>query len=338
VIRSHALIADLMKPREIEDLAKTGTIEALLEELAKTQYGMIHVEEAEDVSIALERAFYVKFIERMKEIVDISPTKIGEFLQAYYYLRFEVLNLKRILRGKYSEQSVGKIMELLVPMAPYKVTSYQELAEAETLKGAVELLRETSYSNIESSLEYVEEYDALWPLELALNSIYADTVLESLKSLSSKNRTLVRNILKFEVDVENLLNAVKHQRAKKEEEEFYELKELFPVLFDINLEQIESIINAEYLRSVIQDLGEPYSEILSPIYEGDVALIRANVRRHIYKIVENGRAANDFGLNVIMAYLIFSELEKDDLVGIAWGITQGISANELTKYLTAKTP
>ncbi len=84
----------------------------------------------------------------------------------------------------------------------------------------------------------------------------------------------------------------------------------------------------------MQDLGAPYDEILSPIYEGDVALIRARVRRHTYEIVSHARAMDNFGFNVIMAYLIFSELEKNDLVGIAWGITQGISAEDLTKYLS----
>jgi vacuolar-type H+-ATPase subunit C/Vma6 len=93
------------------------------------------------------------------------------------------------------------------------------------------------------------------------------------------------------------------------------------------------LIETEDLRSAIEDFGEPYSDILSPIYEGDVALIRTRVRRYALEIVRHGRAVNDFGFNVIMAYLIFSELEKDDLVGIAWGVTQGISAEDMTKYL-----
>jgi vacuolar-type H+-ATPase subunit C/Vma6 len=333
VIRSHALIADLLTAEQMHELANSGSVEAFTTRISETLYGTVTLDSDGDPSIAFEKEFYVKFIERMTKIVDITPKKIGTFLQAYYFLRFEVLNLKRILRGKFSEQSVPNIMELLVPMTPYQVSDYRKLVEAETLQETVGLLKETPYSSLESSLPFVEEYVALWPLELALNSIYADTVLESLEKLSKKDRTLIRNILKFEVDVENLLNAVKHQRSRKEGEAL-DLKELFPVLFDISLDQIEAIVTSENLRDVVQNLGEPYADILSPIYEGDVALIRTKVRRHIYTIVENGRAVNDFGLNVVMAYLIFSELEKDDLVGIAWGITQGISPEDLTKYLS----
>jgi hypothetical protein len=30
---------------------------------------------------------------------------------------------------------------------------------------------------------------------------------------------------------------------------------------------------------------------------------------------------------------VFSEIEKDDLVGIGWGMTQGIASEDMLKYL-----
>jgi vacuolar-type H+-ATPase subunit C/Vma6 len=334
MIRSHALIADLMTPEQMGELAKQRTIADFTENLAETIYGTIAVEEGEDPSIALEKEFYRKFIERMTKIVDIAPTKMGKFLQAYYYLRFEVLNLKRILRGKFSELPVEEIKGYLVPMEPYQAPDYEKLVEAESFEKTVTMLRGTPYSGVETSLQFVKEYDALWPMEQALNHLYAITVLRSLDSLSQGDRTLVRSILRFEVNVENLLNAIKNRRLKKEGQEAQKLEELFPITFEIDLDQIKALIDADDLRTVVQDLREPYNKILSPIYEGDVALIRARVRRHTYEIVSHARALDNFGFNVIMAYLIFSELEKNDLVGIAWGITQGIPPEELTKYLS----
>ena len=334
VVRSHALIADLMTPKQMGELAKQETIANFTEKLAGTIYGTITVEEGGDPSIALEKEFYLKFIERMTKIVDIAPSKMGKFLQAYYYLRFDVLNLKRILRGKFSELPVEEIKGYLVPMAPYQVPSYEELVEAESFEETVAMLRGTPYTAVEASLGFVRQYDALWPMEQALNHLYALAVLKSLESLSQGDRSLVRSILRFEVNVENLLNAIKHRRLRKEDQDVQKLEELFPITFDIDLDKIKALIDADDLRTAVQDLGEPYSEILSPIYEGDVALIRARVRRHTYEIVSHARAVDNFGFNVIMAYLIFSELEKNDLVGIAWGITQGISAEDMTKYLS----
>jgi len=332
VVRSHALIANLMTPEQMGELAEQGTIAEFTEKLAGTIYGTIAVEEGGDPSIALEKEFYLKFVERMTKIVDIAPKKLGKFLQAYYYLRFEMLNLKRILRGKFSELPVSEILGYLIPMEPYQVPDYERLVEAETFDATVEMLRGTPYSDVEARLEFCKQYDVLWPMEQSLNHLYATAVLKSLDSLPRRDQTLIRNILRFEVNVENLLNAIKHRRIKKDDED-WRLEELFPITFDIGLNQIRALIDSEDLKSAIEDLGEPFSDILTPIYEGDVALIRARVRRHALMIVEHARSVNNFGFNVIMAYLIFSELEKDDLVGIAWGITQGIPAEEMTKYL-----
>jgi V/A-type H+-transporting ATPase subunit C len=332
VIRSHALIADLLTVEQMHELADSGSVDAFT--TRETLYGTVSIDSDGDPSIAFEKEFYVKFIERMTKIVDITPKKISTFLQAYYFLRFEVLNLKRILRGKFSGLPVSQIEGYLLPMKPYQVSDYQLLVEAESFEKAVELLRGTPYESVEESLEFCERYDALWPMEQALNQFYAKAVQETLQTLPRKDRALVRNILKFEVNVENLLNAIKHRRMRAGEEAL-PLEELFPVTFDVKLDQIKSLIEAEDLKEAIQELGQPYDEILSPIYQGDVALIRSQARRHIYAIVRRARALNDFGFNAIMAYLVFSELEKDDLVGIAWGLTQGVTAEDMTKYLSA---
>ncbi|MBA7667432.1 V-type ATP synthase subunit C [subsurface metagenome] len=334
MIRSHALIADLLTAEQMHELADSGSVEAFTTKISETLYGTVTIDSDGDPSIAFEKEFYVKFIERMTKIVEVTPKKISTFLQAYYFLRFEILNLKRILRGKFSGLPASQIEGYLIPMKPYQVSDYKLLVEAESFENAVELLRGTPYESIEESLEFCERYDALWPMEQALNKFYAKAVQETMQTLPRKDRALVRNILKFEVNVENLLNAIKHRRMRAGEEAI-PLEELFPVTFNVKLDQIKSLIEAEDLKEAIQELGQPYDEILSPIYQGDVALIRAQARRHIYAIVRKARSLNDFGFNVIMAYLVFSELEKDDLVGIAWGLTQGVTAEDMTKYLSA---
>jgi vacuolar-type H+-ATPase subunit C/Vma6 len=92
------------------------------------------------------------------------------------------------------------------------------------------------------------------------------------------------------------------------------------------------VVETKDLKKVIESLDQKYVRVLSPIYEGDVALIRTGLRRHKYETVTSARASNEFGFNVIMAYLIYSEIEKDNLVGIAWGKAQGIPP-ELLKYV-----
>jgi len=330
VIKSHSLMADLLTPEQMRTLAQQETLEGFVEQLAGTSYGRISTETDGDVSLALEKVFYQKFIERMMGIVDLAPTNIGDFLQSYYYLRFEAINLKRIIRGKYSGLPTSQIIESLIPITPYRVESYEEIVGAETFQDAVRRLEGTQYEPLVSSLELSEKYDALWPVEIALNYLSARVVFKSLERLPQSDRGLVRRIVQAEADVENFLVAAKQRSAR---EKAHSPEEMFPTTYGISLDMLREAIEADDLTAVIQGLNPPYNEILTPLYEGDVALIRSRLRQHVYDIARRGRAANDFGFNVIMAYLVFSEIEKDDLVGIAWGKTQGIAAEDILKYL-----
>jgi len=330
VVKSHALMADLLTPEKMRDLAEQESLDGFLELLAETPYGRISIETEGEVPIALEKVFYQKFIERMMAIVDLAPTKIGDFLQSYYYMRFEVVNLKRIVRGKFSGLPTTQIVESLIPMTPYSVESYEDLAGTETFEEAVRRLDGTPYSSLIDGLELSEKYDATWPLEIALNHLYASAVFKSLERLPQRDRFLVRSIVQAEADVENFLVAAKQRGAR---ERAHDPEEMFPATYGIGLDTLREAIEADDISPVIRDLDWPYIEILAPLYTGDVALIRSRLRQHICSLARRGRAANDFGFNVVMAYLVFSEIEKDDLVGIGWGITQGIPSEDILKYL-----
>jgi vacuolar-type H+-ATPase subunit C/Vma6 len=155
-------------------------------------------------------------------------------------------------------------------------------------------------------------------------------ILDTVENLPQKNRNIVNKLVKLETDIENVLIAIK-QRGRETSVE--ELEEMFPATYGIDLAKLEEVIEAENTRPVIQSLGTPYAEILGPIYEGDVALIRTYLRMAKYEHAKTSRSSDEFGFNVIMAYLVYSEIEKDNLVGIAWGKAQGLGSNKLLNYV-----
>jgi vacuolar-type H+-ATPase subunit C/Vma6 len=330
VIRTHARIANLLNHQQTQRLTESKDIPELLDRLIETPYGRISIEGAEAIPIALERVFYEKFLERVLKIVDLTPQVMGDFLKTYYYLRLETLNLKRIIRGKFSGLTPTKILESLVPINPYNVRSYKDLAELGSVKEVVQHLKGTPYSEVLSKLELYEKHEAIWPLELELSHIFASSIFEVVKSLPIKDRPVIHNIVEFEADIENFLVAVKQRQGTKNE---VKLEEIFPATYGISLDKLRDVVETKELKKVIQGLSESYVRVLSPIYEGDVALIRTGLRRHKYETITRARASDEFGFYVIMAYLIYSEIEKDNLVGIGWGKAQGISSQDLMKYV-----
>jgi len=330
VLRTHARIADLLTRDQMQTLAEARDVDDFLSKLEDTPYGIVMLDDASRPDVALERVFYRKFIERIEKIVELTPEKIGEFLMGYYQMRFEVVNLKRILRGKFSAASEEEIRLSLIPISPYMVASYDDMVEADGLKDVVDMLRGTPYARVAERMPLYEEYDALWPLELMLNYINATAILEAVQQLPPRDRRIVRKLVELETDIENVLIAVK-QRGHRHEA--LNVEELFPATYGVTVSQLKDVIEAEEIRPVIQGLGSPYAEILGPIYTGDVALIRTYLRLAKYDHVTASRSADEYGFNVIMAYLVYSEIEKDNLVGLAWGKAQGLSPRELLKYV-----
>ncbi|MFP3952023.1 MAG: V0D/AC39 family V-type ATPase subunit [Candidatus Bathyarchaeia archaeon] len=331
VVRTHARIADLLTLETMDELAEAEGIHGFLERLEDTPYGKISIEGEERVPLALERIFSEKFIERIQQIVKLTPAKMGDFLRAYYDMRFEVVNLKRILRGKYSGVADQEIIDSLIPIESYLAPDHVELAEKETLEDVVKALEDSLYRALGERMDLYRTVGALWPFELTLNSIYSSNILMLVEELPSQARNMIRSIVAFETDIENVLIAIKQREMSEEARRRFE--EMFPVTFSIDIKKLKEITEAKNLRPAIESLGGPYKEVLSPIYAGDIALIRTSLRRNKYEITKNAKARGEFGFNVIMAYLVYSEIEKDNLVGLAWGKVQGLPAEELLKYV-----
>ena len=145
VLRTHARINDLLSVEQMKQLADAPDVQEFLLRLKETSYGEIQVEEDDKIALNLEKNFIKKFTERIEEIVKITPNKMGEFLHAYFDFRFEVLNLKRILRGKFTESSSEEIMESLIPIDPYIIKDYGDLISLNDLESVVRKLSWTSY-------------------------------------------------------------------------------------------------------------------------------------------------------------------------------------------------
>ena len=334
VVRCHAMRAELIDPETLRSLAEARDMKEFLGLLSQTQYKEIVGEAGEGVSaVALERVFYQKLIERLDRVVRVAPTGMAEFLRAYYHMRLEVQNLKRILRGKSSEAPIKRIKRHLIPVSPYLSVDFDVLVGAETMADAVSLLGRTVYAPIKESLGLWEKYDALWPLEARLNRVHVESVQASLSKISSEDRVMVRQIVEVETDVENLLSAINWRRMAKEHPSLPPLESIFPLTYGASLRIIKELIEGRDPGDVVKGMGAPYAEILEPIIDDDVALVRTNLRRHAYETAREGRWRDDFGFPCVMSYLISCEAERGDLARIAWGKEHELESRRILKHI-----
>jgi len=322
--------AELLGPEVMKALALTKDMGEFLERLSQTPYREDVEKGRERVSATeLERIFNKRFVGRLERIVRVCPRDLSEFFQTYYYMKLEIRNLKRILRGKFSKVPVDRIMELLISLEPYQSLAFKELLMAEGLRDFVALLKGTSYAPSEDSLALSENYDTLWPLEARLNYLYVEAVRGVLSKIPPADRHRARLMVELEADVENLLLAITWRSAGKE---LPPLESVFQHSYGFSPKMFRELIECRDLDKAIKGLASPYAEIFKPVLEENVALVRTNLRRHIYEMAERGRVRDDFGFPCIMSYLTSYEAERGDLVAIAWGKEQGVQPERILTY------
>lgn len=112
-----------------------------------------------------------------------------------------------------------------------------------------------------------------------------------------------------------------------------DLGEIIPVTYNMDLRALQNVNEAKSLGHAIYGLKKPYRGVIEFIKTRDIALVCAMVRKGKYETASKARSWDEFGFNVILAFLVYSEIEKDNLVGLAWGKVRGLGSEELMKYI-----
>ena len=321
--------AELLDSNTLRNLAEARDFKEFLEILSKTPYGE-ELANAEIDVLELEQILNKKFLERLNKIIISSPKEISEFIKDYYIMGLEIKNLKRILRGKFSGMPSEWIARSLIPMRPYLSVNFEELLETKTLEEFVEALKETAYATLSESLRICVEHEVLWPMEACLNGLHVDRIEVSLMNLSPEDRVIVKRVLQTRMDIENLLAA---DKWGKEFGRQTPPRGYFYRIYGVPLEVLESLIKTRDLEEIIKSLGPPYYQILKPLLEDDVALVRRYLQRYIYEVLRKSKTRSDFAFPAIFFLLTSFENEIENLASIAWGKEQGVPPKKILKYI-----
>lgn len=322
----------LLSHEIINSLVNAGSIKKFLELLSNTPYEekLKKLSGTKIDAATLEKIFYQEFIDRLNRITRVAPVEIRDFFKAYYFMKLEIQNLKRVFRGKFSKTAVTRIKKVLIPTGSISPINFDSLAEAETLEASVPLLKDTIYAPITEALSLCGTYDAIWPIEIMLNSVYVNVTLNALSKLPEQNRRGLRRIIEAEADIENLLLAITWRKSSRK---LPSVEEFFQHTYKISKEEIEKTIASKDLAEFLKNLKPPYAEIVRPITSGEEAMVRTNLRRYIYNEASKGKVVNDFGFTSIMSYLVSCEIERGNLISIAWGIENKVKIEKISRYI-----
>lgn len=220
--RIRGMKSRLLDRNTLENLIFQPDLDSLIADLEKTPYKEDLIEAKVQYSgvLCIEYALRKNFTRTFRKILGFVKESEAERYIKIFLHRWDVQNIKTILRGKNIHVTNEEIMDCLVPAGELDEVTLAELIRQPDTRAVIDMLATWGivYSKplTERYREFIEK-DDLAVLECALDKYYYHEALETVKTRSYNNQ-LIRDILKTEIDVVNLRTIFRMIRDNVESE------------------------------------------------------------------------------------------------------------------------
>jgi vacuolar-type H+-ATPase subunit C/Vma6 len=244
-----------------------------------------------------------------------------------YCARFEVENMKRILRAKHGGQRSET--PTLIPLSrEHSIINYPALLEAKDVDEVASLLRDTPYRLIEKIQSYKESGTTL-VLESTLDKTYFTRLWE----LARRTRS-IRNLVGEEIDLRNLLVALSMKTRELPSR----------LIEEIMVPPFYTVLETR-LRAILQGRLEDAQKIVTPRYSHLVTeaanLLKSSSSlplewlfyKQLYGDATIISRADSLQAGYIIAYLLLCECEAKNLISIVTGKQLKLNEEKISKGL-----
>jgi V/A-type H+-transporting ATPase subunit C len=254
--------------------------------------------------------------------------KLGEvaideprFLILEYLRRWDIWNIKTVLRGKFYGASDAEIMKYLVPAGELDVEFLDGLAKKDSIQDVISAFDGTDYASA------LSQYDgkSLATEENALDKLYYFRMERAVGGTLSVGGGLLLKYVRREIDIRNLITLFRMNRAGVEANIIQD--NLIPggKLHD-ELSRMAGQPFGEFLRSLE---GYPFWSSISDIATADIdAISRIEARLRAYLIRYAWALSNYHPLSIlpVLGYMVSKETEVSNIRKIVRGKEAGLPA------------
>ena len=259
--RIRGMKSRLLDRPKLEELVFQPDIGSLIVNLEKTPYKE-NITEAKVLYsgvLCIEYALRKNFADTFRKILHFVKESEAERYIRIFLQRWDVQNIKTILRGKNIHVTNDEIRDCLVPAGELDEATLTELIKQPDVRAVIDMLAtwRVIYARplTEKYPEFAEKGD-LALLECALDKFYYQDALETVK-IKSYNNMLIHDILATEIDVVNIKTILRMIRDHVDEAE----AEVFLIEGGKTFgpDELKQLMSLNSIEKVIEKLGKtPY--------------------------------------------------------------------------------
>lgn len=263
----------------------------------------------------------------------------GAELLAWMLVRFEVENLKVLVRGFASQTPPAMLREHLVALPPDLALDWSALASAESLERFVELLPVgTPRKSLREALGIYHDQPRPFFLEAALDRGYFQELLARTQRLSGEDRELIRPLVLQEVDAFHLMLAVRGRFHYG----------LAPALLlplhvrgsGIPSERFSAMLSAADILTAASlavghaiDAASSGNEASATSATVEPAALEALAWKRFLRLANRSFRRSHLGLGAVVGYAAIRRVEVANLIALSEGMRIGVAGDAIRNRL-----
>jgi V/A-type H+-transporting ATPase subunit C len=334
--RIQVMSSRIIPEDKLKEMIEASSLAEVVAALETTEYSPYLREMMEERSEAIERALNRHTADAYREVATMVPLNLKKIL-VILLRKWDVYNIKLILRGVYAQRSPDDIRADLVSVGELDPSKINELAEARSLEEVVSNLDGTPYSHLIESLQLFDQTRNLTVLEAKLDNIlYEDAWKDATSQPLDENLLALKNYLATNIDVVNLKFVF---RAKKDGLSAGSIESYLVRGGGLQESLIKGILEVDSVDNVVAalEVTKYYQPVLGavPEYEstGSILSIELALDGYLVKVGKDISITQPFGIGPAIGYLSMKEMEIRNVRTLARGIEAGLSPDEIRNLI-----
>jgi V/A-type H+-transporting ATPase subunit C len=338
--RVRGMHSNLLDLKSYEALLIRQDLPSIVSELERTTYKR-DIEEAGILCsgiCTIEAALRKNLVRTYQTILHlVAGTKAEQYIKIFLS-RWDIQNIKTIIRGKNILAPQDEISECIVPAGELDDATFRELLKQPDVRTVIDLLAtwEIPYAIplTEVIEEYAESHD-LVPLEFALDHFYYQQALNMTKG-RSREELIIRRLVRTEIDTMNIKTVLRIIRDGIDPESA--LKIFLEGGYVMDRKRFTSMAVLKSSEEVARELdGTSYyflAGLPQTAYDpGRISVIERELDTHLMRKAVRLYREDPLSISVIIGYLWAKYYEVINLRIIARCKHAGVSDEELEREL-----
>ena len=281
----------------------------------------------------VETATYTSMAKVFSSILAASQGEL-ETMVAAYLEKWDIWNLKVILRGKSYGLDADAIREDLVPAGSLGAESLEKLVALDSIEDIISNYAKMVSMNGQEVLDMYKVSQNLGSVEDYVDKYHYQRLLASIDP-SSRPTRMFQEFVRKEIDVKNLETILKLKAEGIYGEEV--LHYVIPGGKQIDRKFATQLANAETIAAAASDLSQlEFYDVIKDLVEADnVNLSNVVTEMKKYEIAQAKKFSHLYPLSVvpILDYMIHKEVEASNIRTIARGVESGLSKETIKGLL-----